>query len=73
MPQGRAVHRDTKSHDGIDYEIVVYSVPGGLYGTFTCPKCGLTEVNAVLSSTAEEALNVTRAAVAAHHAAKHAP
>jgi hypothetical protein len=73
MPSGRAVYRENRYRDGVTYELEVYAVDGGLYGAFTCPLCGTTEVNAVLSGTQAEALRQTLFSLDSHHTAKHAP
>jgi hypothetical protein len=73
MSLGRAIYRENRIIDTVTYELVVYAMPGGVYGTFRCPVCGLTEVNAVLSPTDVDALRATLHAVDAHHATKHRP
>ena len=73
MPSGRAVHRENRFRDGVTYELVVYSIAGGLYGTFTCHACDITEVNSVLSGTEAEVITRTLAAIDSHHSANHAP
>lgn len=73
MPTDRAVYRENCLRDGVTYELVVYSMAGGLYGTFTCPICALTEVNSVLSATQPEAYGVTLVGIDSHHSANHTP
>jgi hypothetical protein len=72
MPSGRAVYRENRLRDGVTYELVVYSMAGGLYGTFTCPACNMTEVNSLLSATEAEAIRTTEADIDSHHWANHA-
>ncbi|MEX2139943.1 MAG: hypothetical protein WD894_11820 [Pirellulales bacterium] len=71
MLSGRAVYRENRLRDGVTYELVVYAMAGGLYGTLTCPVCGTTEVNSALSATEAEALNHTISAIDSHHPANH--
>ena len=73
MSPGRAVYRENRFRDGVTYALEVYSVDGGLYGAFSCPVCGMTEVNAILSATQAEALRQTLVSLDAHHADRHAP
>jgi hypothetical protein len=71
VPAGRIVYRESRELDGIDYEIIVYSASGGLYGTWTCPKCGFEGINAVFSSTKDEATDLACQGLTAHHHAVH--
>jgi hypothetical protein len=71
MPTGRVVYRETRQADGVAYEVLVYTVDGGLYGTFKCPVCDVTEVNQVVSGTAGEAIKLTLTGVDSHHAVRH--
>ena len=71
MPLGRAICRENRIIDDVAYEIVVYAMPGGVYGTFQCQVCDLTEVNATLSPTHGDALRATLLGIDSHHATKH--
>lgn len=71
MPLGRAIYRENRAIDNVVYEVVVYAMPGGVYGTYRCPICDLTEVNATLSPTDGDALRDTLTAIDKHHAEKH--
>jgi hypothetical protein len=73
MPLGRAIYRENRVRDGVTYEVVVYAMPGGVYGTYRCPICDLTEVNGIMSPNDAEALRMTLLGVDEHHAAKHQP
>ena len=73
MPLGRAIYRENRVRDGVAYEVIVYAMPGGVYGTFKCPLCDLTEVNGILSPTDDEALRMTLMSLDGHHGAKHPP
>jgi hypothetical protein len=73
MPPGRAVYRENRFRDGVGYVLEVYAVDGGLYGAFTCPICGTTDVNAILSARQAEAIAQTVVSLDAHHADCHAP
>jgi short subunit fatty acids transporter len=68
---GRAVHRESYSLDGIDYELIVYAAPGGLYGTFACSDCGFTGVSPLMSGTQDDALAHARKSMKAHHQTTH--
>jgi hypothetical protein len=73
MPLGRIIYRENRIIDCVVYELVVYAIPGGIYGTYRCPVCDWTEVNPILSPTDSDALRATLMSVDGHHAAKHKP
>jgi hypothetical protein len=71
MPLGRIIRRESRVIDGVAYEVVAYAMPGGVYGTFSCPFCGVTEISAMLGPNEENVLRETRAGVDSHHAERH--
>jgi hypothetical protein len=73
MPPGSVVYRESRHTDGITYELRVYAVDGGLYGTFWCPRCDRAEVNQVLNGTQAEAVASTRKGMDSHHSKAHRP
>ena len=70
-PYGHAVYRENHELGGLDYELIVYAAPGGLYGTFQCSDCGYTGVSPLMSGTEQDALTHARVSALGHHRQVH--
>jgi hypothetical protein len=73
MSTRSVVYRESRHMDGITYELRVFAVDGGLYGTFWCPRCDVTEINSVLSARQADAIRATVSHIDSHHAERHPP
>lgn len=71
MPSSKLVHSETYTRGGINYEIRVIQTEGGLWGEWTCGKCGQSGASSVKDSSEKMAVWSAKTNLGGHHATKH--
>lgn len=71
MSASKLVHTETYNRDGIDYQIRVVQQEGGLWGEWTCSKCGQSGGSSAKDPSVEIAVISGKVNLGLHHAMVH--
>ena len=71
MPKSNVVRTEAHTKDGINYEIRVIQAEGGLWGEWTCGKCGQSGASSVKDSSTKMAVWSAQTNLGGHHGMTH--